>query len=339
MYRFYPVVLAMFIFSAMAFSQEADWAISANSVENLQGDLNSVSPTIHTPSNAEFYLDDASALGYDGPLGPYGPLGSLGPVGDNVWNVSYWLELLGDWSEWSETNVNGPLSEEGPLGPFGPLSELAYDVDLPAINDFSKQLQAGGVWTALGPIGPLGALGPLGPLGPIGAHGYISDADGRYLNTQGQEVRDVAVDYDEDIRFYSLYENYEESYAQAKTDNDTSFMVEGYIAWPYGETDAFEFTASDDTHITVVLSPIYALDDFDLTIRDQDGNVVAQSNTYSYVDFIQLNNIAPNTVLTAEVTLYSSYHALSKDYRLFVTGSTAQINTTLPITGNHQILR
>lgn len=339
MYRFYPVILAIFVISSASSVHGADWAISANSIEDLQGDLSSVSPAVNTPSNAEDYLDDTSALGYNGPLGPYGPLSSLGPIGTNVWNVSYWFSLLGDWSDWADDNINGPLSELGPLGPYGPLSDLAYDVDLPAINDFSKQLQGAGVWTVLGPIGPLGALGPLGPLGPVGAHGYATDSDGRYEDSQGTEVRDVNVNYNQGVRTYSLYENYDESYAKTKTNNDTSFMVEGYISWPYSETDAFEFTAGSDDYITIVLSPIYALDDFDLKITDQNGNVVAQSNTYSYVDFIQINNIAPNTVLTAEITLYSTLHALTKDYRLFVTGSTDYISTTQPITGDHQVLR
>ncbi|MFL0809686.1 MAG: hypothetical protein K6L76_04670 [Agarilytica sp.] len=330
------IALSFLLLSVSSFAD--DWAITANNIENLSGDLNSVSPAVLTPSNAADYLDSDSALGYDGPLGPYGPLGILGPVGDNSWNSSYWINLAYSWTSWETDNVNGPLSEQGPLGPYGPLSELAYDVDLPAINDFGKQLQGGGVWTTLGPLGPLGALGPLGPLGPIGAHGYSTDLDGRYIDNS-VEVREVNIDYNGGVRTYELFENYPESYAETSTDNDTSFMVEGWVSYPYTETDSFEFTSGDNNYLTIVLTPVYSLDDFDLVIKDELGNVVATSNTYDYIDFVQLNNIAAGTKLTAEVTLYSSYHYLTKDYRLFVVGSTEYVDTDTPITGSHQLLR
>ncbi|THB69739.1 MAG: hypothetical protein D6B28_10855 [Gammaproteobacteria bacterium] len=310
--------------------------VSASSVESLNGSLTSVSPAVNTPSNAADYLDDSSALGYYGPIGSYGPLGMLGPIGDNTWNVSYWISAVGDWSEWSDemTDHGGPLSEQGPLGPNGPLSYNAYNYDLPAINDFSKQLQTGGVWTVLGPAGPLGALGPLGPLGPIGAHGYATDYDGRYVEND-VEVRTVDVPYQGSVRTYELVENYDEGYAKSKTDNDTSFMVEGYIAWPYSEVDSYTIHSATSQYVTVLVLPEYTLDDFDMVIKDSEGNVIATSNSGDYVDWIQLP-VEANTALTIEVELYSTGHYLTKDYRLFVTGSTEHINTS-DITGNHQV--
>ncbi len=314
----------------------AETYVSARSVEMLDGSLISVSPAVNTPSNAEEYLDDDSSLGYYGPIGPYGPLGVFGPVGDNTWNVSYWMSAVGDWSEWSDdlTDHDGPLSEEGPLGPNGPLSYQAYNYDLPAINDFSKQLQAGGVWTVLGPVGPLGALGPLGPLGPIGAHGYATDYDGRYVE-QDVEVRTVDVDYAGAVRTYELYENYDEAYAKQKLDNDTSFMVEGYIKYPYSEIDSFVINSAEAQYVTILLMPEYTLDDFDVVVKDNEGNVVATSNSGDYVDWIQIP-VNANATYTVEVELYSTAHYLTKDYRLFVTGSTQYINST-DITGDHQI--
>lgn len=321
-------------------SQAQNWSISASSIERLGASLSSVSPAVSSPSNAADYLSENSALGYNGPLGPYGPLSSLGPVGSNVWSSSYWISAFGSWSQWSNdySDLNGPLSEDGPLGPYGPLSDLAYDVDLPAINDFSKQLQAGGVWTALGPVGPLGVLGPLGPLGPVGAHGYESNVDGQYLNA-GEEIRQISINYDGGLRSYELYENYSEEYAASSENNDTSFMLEGYVAWPYIETDTFEFISGSEQSVTIVLSPVFSLDDFDLVISDASGQVIAVSNTYNYIDFIQLNNIAAGTKLTAKVSLYSSYHSLFKGYRLFVTGSGEYVSSAVPISGDHQVLR
>ncbi|MBZ4416724.1 hypothetical protein [Myxococcus sp. RHSTA-1-4] len=310
--------------------------VSASSVEALNGSLSSVQPAVLTPSNAASYLSSSSALGYDGPLGPYGPLGMLGPIGDNMWNPSYWISAIGDWSDWSDdmTDLGGPLSEAGPLGPTGPLSATAYWVDLPAINDFGKQLQAGGVWTVLGPVGPLGALGPLGPLGPVGAHGYATDSDGRYVHNS-VEMRTVSVPYSGSTRVYGLYEKYTESYAKTKTDNDTSFMVEGYIAYPYDEIDSYPFYSGESQFVTILLTPLYALDDFDLYVSDQTGQVLAYSSSGPFVDYVQVK-VPANTLLVAHVQLYSTGHYLTKDYRLYVTGSTQHINTT-DITGNHQV--
>lgn len=317
-----------------------DFSITSNNIENLAGVLTSVSPAVNDPVDADEYLDSNSALGYYGPIGSYGPLGTLGPIGNNSWNTSYWISAIGSWSDWSEnlTDLGGPLSEAGALGPDGPISDISYDTILPGINDFGKQLQAGGVWTVLGPVGPLGALGPLGPLGPIGAHGYSTDFDGSYLDN-GNVVRNVNVDYDGGQRSYELFENYKESYAKSATDNDTSFMVEGYISYPYSETDTYEFTSGDDQYVTITLVPMYTLDDFDIVVKDENGEVIEIANTADYVDFIQLNNISSGTTLTVEVTLYSTAHYHFKDYRLYVVGSTSYISTTDPITGDHQSVR
>jgi len=333
-------VLVGCVFVAMQNQAVAqDWMISSNTVEALKGDLSSVHPPVLTPADASDYLDDDSALGYHGPLGPYGPLGILGPVGDNIWNASYWISAIGDWSAWSDelTELGGPLSELGPLGPNGPLSQQAYDVDLPAINDFGKQLQVGGVWTALGPVGPLGALGPLGPLGPIGAHGLGQNSYGQYVQN-GYEIRSVEVPYAGSVRSYELYEKYDERFAREKTDNDTSFMVKGYIAYPYSQTDRFEFQSQANQAVTIVLTPVAALDDFDFIVKDEVGKVIAVASTYDYVDFVQLNNVAQGEKLTVEVRLHSTAHYLTKDYRLFVTGSTPYVSTAVPITGNHQFM-
>lgn len=314
-----------------------DFYTSASSVENLSDDLSSVSPSVDDPTDAEDYLDENSCLGYLGPIGPYGPLGTLGPVGSNSWNTSYWISAVGDWSDWADdmNDLDGGLSESGPLGPDGPISSDAYWTDLPAINDFAKQLQGGGVWSVLGPVGPLGALGPLGPLGPVGAHGYSTDYDGSYIDNS-TEMRTADVAYNGGTRTYELFENYTESYAKSKTDNDTSFMTEGYIAYPYSEVDSFTFTSNADQFVTIVLVPEYQLDDFDITVKDENGTVIATSNTYNFIDYVQIADVADGTELTVEVELYDTFHTLTKDYRLIVTGSTGYINST-DITGDHQI--
>src|SRR5688572_22191841 len=66
--------------------------VSAQTVDELRGDLSSLTPACRTADaghSCEFYLSPGSALGDYGPLGAYGPLGTLGPLGTNAWNPSY----------------------------------------------------------------------------------------------------------------------------------------------------------------------------------------------------------------------------------------------------------
>ncbi len=315
--------------------------VSASSVEALEGDLGSVEPPVLTPAGAEAYLTAGSALGYLGPIGPYGPLGTLGPLGDNAWNQEAWMHAAGDWSEWSQdlTGLGGPLSEAGPLGPSGPLSQEAYEQTLPALNDFSKQLQAGGVWTVLGPLGPLGALGALGPLGPVGAHGLEADSGGRYAH-DGEVRRTVDVPYEGAARTWGLFEHYDEETAAELSDNDTSFLVSGHLAgswWTGFEQDVFRFTSEEEQFVTVLLVPEYQLDDLDLDLLDGDGNLVAASNCATLIDWVQIK-VPAGTTLEARIKLYYTGHVLSKRYRLYVTGSTQHF-TESDITGPHQVGR
>jgi hypothetical protein len=327
------------------------FAVTASSVQALNGSLSSVRPAVRTADpghSPEFYLQPGSALGPAGPLGAWGPLGALGPVGNNSWNPSAWISGFGDWSSWSRslTAAGGPLSESGPLGPNGPLSVRAYTQTLPAINDFSKQLQAGGVWTVLGPIGPLGALGPLGPLGPVGAHGFVRDSSGRYLQA-GQPVRTVRIPYQGRYRTYELYEHYPETTARSLQDNDTSFMVSGAIDRS-SEVDAYTFTSRSAQYVTLLLLPENSLSDFDLELLDSKGRAVASSrsdgrqtlfgalvlNLGNYIDFIQLPAQA-NARFTARVSARTT-NPLFPTYRLFVVGSTSYLPPS-DISGAHQL--
>jgi hypothetical protein len=309
-------------------------AVTASSVEALDGDLSSVTPPCRTADawhSCEYYLSPSSALGDYGPLGAYGPLGSLGPLGTNAWNSSYWISAVGDWSEWSDemTEHGGPLSASGPLGPDGPLSDRAYYETLPAINDWAKQLQAGGVWTVLGPLGPLGALGPLGPLGPVGAHGFAPDRGGRFMNGD-RVVRTIRTSYAAEP--FELVEMYDEDTARTVAP-DTSFVALGEL--PRGGVDQFPAKSLRDQFVTVLVVPEKQLDDFDLVIKDATGRVIAQSSSASYIDWIQLQ--APRGGrMTIEVSLAASGHWLGKTYRLYVIGAGSRFNAT-DITGDHQL--
>ncbi len=315
---------------------------SMKKVYDLDRDITSIVPAIDDNKipygDASDYLSNSSALGYYGPLGPYGPLATLGPIGDNSWNLSYWISGFGDWSNWADSQ-HGPLSSEGPLGQNGPVAENAYygitdpGLTLFQTNDFARHSRAMGIWAPVGPLGPLGALGVLGPLGPIGAHGYAANSNGEYINNN-QVARTYDIDFDGNgnTRTYELYEKYPENYAEAKADNDTSFMVEGTSS-SYSDIDTYSFTSAVDQIVTIVVVPEKQLDDFDLTITDANENNIAVSNTGTFIDWVQIE-VPAGTTLKAKIKCYYSGHYLSSTYRLYVTGSTKNINQN-EITGNH----
>lgn len=291
---------------------------------------------------ANLYLSHTSCLGYLGPLGPQGPLGALSPVEkNNFWNpLMSIMADIGDWSDLSEklTTKGGPLSQNGPLGHQGPVSPSQYfgkaqpGKFLFESNDFAVQTRALGLWGALGPVGPLGALGPLGPFGPIGATGFAADSYGNYLSN-GNVVREIPVRFDaKTVRTYELYENYEENFAKCIEDQDTSFMVEG-SADNLDEIDIYPINSRENQIVTIVVTPVNELDQYDLAVYDAKGEMVGSSETHGYVETMQLM-VSAGTRLYVAVKLTSSLHGLKKEYNLFVTGSTQELNA-YNIQGEH----
>ena len=184
------------------------------------------------------------------------------------------------------------------------------------------------------PTGSLGALGPLGPLGPIGAHGYFRDSSGHFRSNSGIE-REVGVLFNSRLYFYELYEQYTESTAKNLNNNDTSFMVEGHISFPFFSNDTYEFTSNHQQWLSILLVPQYLTDDIDITLKNHQGHTIAVSNSSGYIDWIQLQ-VDAGSRWRVDVQLYASGHALNKAYRLFVTGGTERFYQT-DITGPHQI--
>jgi hypothetical protein len=181
----------------------------------------------------------------------------------------------------------------------------------------------------LGPLGPLGALGPLGPLGPVGGHGFATDEGGRYVHDDKVQ-RTVKPDWSDDA--FELVEMYDEDTAKSLTTPDTSYMATGEIA--SDEVDVYPAKSQRGQYVTVLVVPEKSLDDYDLTIKDSTGRVLAQSNSHSYIDWVQLP--APRGGrMSIEVSLAGSAQFLSKTYRLYVVGSTSRFTKT-DISGDHQ---
>jgi hypothetical protein len=350
----------------------AGQAVTASSVEGLAGDLSSVRPAVRTtyrgdPLAPADYLKPMGPLGHYGLVGAWGPLGQAGPVGDAAWNPSAWISGTA-WDQWASMLgwYGGPMSSWGPLGPDGPLSEEAYHQQLPSLGDFSKQTQAGGVWTPLGPIGPLGALGPLGPLGPVGAHGYRADGDGQYVS--GSAVRRTYdAPYGQDTRRFELYEMYDPDFARRLGPrNDTSFGVE-QRGLGVGTVQDYPFTSAADQFVTVLVVPLWMrydlasvaacvtaaagdhldrpagcaggadlADRYTVELRDAGGRTVAVSDSSEQVNWLQVRVPAGST-LTARVGYAGrgGYVGAHGGYRLFVTGSSRYFADT-DITGDHR---
>lgn len=321
--------------------------ISTDSVTSV--DLNQVCPVIDDNKipggTASYYLSDSSCLGYAGPIGPHGPLGMLGPIGNNSWNVSGWMQALGDWSSWQDSNFKGVFDKEGPLGYKGPLSvDQYYGLQDPGkslfnSNDFAVQLRVFGLWSVLGPLGPLGALGPLGPLGPLGGYSTIGlsiNSNGEYTK-DNRVVRTVTVLYDDSTnRDYELFENYKTSkFAKCVSNQDTSFMVisDLFNSFDIGHVDYYPINSNQDQFVTILLMPSFDLDNWDLAVYDDSGKLIAASEATTTIDFLILN-VSGNTKFYVAARLTSKGMGYFSAYRLFVVGGTSYINKTNS-SGNH----
>ena len=332
---------------------------SATTVEETAAALTSAAPGLGV------HLRPMGSLGHYGPISEYGPLGVLGPVGGSGWSPSSSIGL--GWDAWGSlaTAVRGPLTAAGPLGSTGPLNTAWWTGQVD--RDVSVHLQPGGAATPLGPVGPLGPLGALGPLGPIGAHGLRRDSSGNYTGvcSDGRTgvCRTVDVEWTAggSKRTWPLFESYTESTAKAKTDNDTSFMVQGEIARA-GDTDTFVAKSADAQWVTIVAVPEHAMhtysqamailaassvlgfnppvlvpfppgylynheasfDDFNLEVVVSDVGT-AVSATSGTIDWATVRVPAGST-LEIKLTLYSAWtqwwRPYNPRYRLFVVGST-----------------
>ena len=322
------------------------WYATTSTIVNIPS-LSDVDPPVETPPGVAMYLSASSCLGYLGPIGPYGPLGSLGPLGLNTWNPQYWISDSFSWSEWSEmvTGMGGPLSYDGPLGGEGPFTQTSVYETLPCVDDYSHQLISGGLWEVLGPLGALGTVGPLGPLGPIGAHGYVSDSVGRWMNDFGEVQRTYSVPYDSTgtyNRTFELYEDYTQDFAcltgGAKKENqDTSFMVKAFWNSSSPSSNKYPFISQEDQLVTVLVVPVYQLDSFSLTLTDKLSKVIASTSESLFINWIQVRVKAGETLI-AVVDLNFSEQIFSKEYILYVTGSTNEFELT-DITGPHLVSR
>jgi hypothetical protein len=259
------------------------------------------------------------------------------------------MAAVGDWEKWSATisaKTSAPLSAAGPL--------VAGYAALPAINDFGRQLQGFGVFTALGPIGPLGALGPLGPLGPMGIHGLKPDGDGNFRDKKNAVVRSVSYPFDGKgaNRAWNLCEFYTSVAAANKANGhsaaaDANFMVASNIAVGIGYVqipDRISFaTDSSQQYVTVVVVPQTVFDAFALQIYELSTGfpggkrLIASSEETFYVNWAQFRAPAGGSRYEAVVQLSASTRVspFGFAYRLTVTASTDLIDAPAEITGDH----
>ena len=264
--------------------------VTASEVERLitSGDLSSLTPALPR-ALWPFVQQLGQALQMDGPLGDRGPLSRRGALEDSVWSPAFWMKAIGDWSALSSdlTAHGGPGSALGSLGGFGPTNPALIRAGLAALGPAAQQLDAGGLFTALGPLGPLGALGALGYLGAVGGHGFAQDAQGRFVGPKGEVRRTTDVSYEGAKRTLELVEVYSEGFASKLATNDASWMVRGALP-PSDPEDTFRFTPAQDQVVTLTAVPDDRGDVFTLELLDRAGKVLATSDSEAYVNFIQV---------------------------------------------------
>lgn len=335
---------------------------------SLDLSINHVDPKAEASSNfvqPRWYLSENIALPpyywsgpltYYGPIGAYGPLSSYGPIGASAWEPSDWTEVWEDvygtfFSEFDFfADADGSLSIAGPLGPDGPYTTTAYCDTLPSINDFGKHLQAGGIWSVLGPAGPLGPIGPLGPLGPNGsaAQLYPPDSNGNFIDPKTAKIVSsiniVQNDGKTLYRTYPLYELYNASYALGRVNDMSWLATSGSISG--SDHQVWQTQSAFDQTVSVVAimnqASIYNLEHLSISITDKNTGLVITANqetsdlnpSIQYVNQVFFRATeGHNYSIAVSATEKNNKETIS--YRIIVTGSTEYLNKT-DISGDHQ---
>lgn len=172
----------------------------------------------------------------------------------------------------------------------------------------------------------------MGPLGPVGAHGYKADENGNYINND-EIVRTIEVEFDNGLyRTFELYEMYSEYAAKCLVYPDSSYFVLGSIS-DFGEKDTYPVLSKEDQFVTIVVVPDFDTDSFGIAVYDTLRNLIASSETKTYINTIQLM-VPANFQIHVTVELKSSWQPFVSSYRLYVTGSLENLNQH-NISGDH----
>ncbi len=100
------------------------------------------------------------------------------------------------------------------------------------------------------------------------------------------------------------------------------------------EIDYYPIRSRKDQIVTIVVVPVYDFTNYDVAVYDDQGKLIASSETTFFIDTLQLT-VPKGTSLTVAVKLASSM-VLLPEYRLYVTGSSEHLNKH-NIYGNHMI--
>jgi hypothetical protein len=252
-----------------------------------------------------------------GPAGWGGPLGWASPSAKSADPAIRSLALfkpstyISRWFRWSGfadvmRRWGGPTSERGILG-------KAFDY-----RAVPREFRPGGRYALVGVAGILGINSLRGLAGDTGAHGFLADLEGNYRNHNGSVVRTFVVGNGARAKPHALYEIYDERSAERMKTNDTSFAVAGLLSSRH-DTDTFTFTSRSDQHLVVAVVPEKWGQNYNLTLRDQDGRVMARSDSHQQVNHVNLW-VPRGTKLSAEVSFGHSLHILPKSYKFFVVG-------------------
>lgn len=265
-----------------------------------------------------------------------GPLSrTLGPIGNFKYQPYYWFKAYGvEWAKVAQYWIDqddrlNPLKENGPYSNKSILSQSWGEGPYDILGT-----------TILGPLGPLG-LGPMGPQLLL-VKGLRLNSEGEYLNSQGHLVRKIEVPFVEGpesnskLRRYNIFNYYtNENYVHTlsrNTDLDSSFMVDGvFNHFEVVKSFNVKIDQRELTSIMVIPDFNYETSDdrrtqivnFNLVIKNEKGQKIAESNEVNLTNFVQLINPSLS-VITIEIHRQIVHKDKSKNmdlpYRLIVVG-------------------
>lgn len=262
----------------------------------------------------QFWTNPANVMtahGLQGTLGHMSPIGFWGPYGNMPFNATAAFKVAGDWSEFAKylTQKGGPLSPQGPTLITSHYGQLFFNNNVPN----SDLLVPGGALSIMGNAGVWSPLGMMGPFGPNGAHGYATDSQGNYIDSDNNVVREIKLWN----RTYPLFEFYRPSALRDDPNcQDTSFVVEGILGFGLlGGSEEYTITSDQKQWIhinTVNLIPAVSVL---IEIYDDSGNLIEESNDYLIINFVALY-VEKGTKFKVKIR-----STAMTGYRLYVTGA------------------
>jgi hypothetical protein len=278
-----------------------DLPMNTEKLITVQARLGESRPGISSFWSSPVVLDQVLDLG--GSFGPLSPIGfRMGPIGDTALSPSeYWQKAV-DMGIWM-TAPRNVFANFGPLNPYnGVLSSVGADA-----SDWFQ-----GDFDVLGTnsfAGPKGILGPLGPLGAVPSIGDVAlDNSGFYVDQATHKlIRTITEPFGADKRNYEIMEKLKANFSTELSDKwllNSSYMVDSHLT-NENASQVFRSTAQDSELVSAIVvpdigytsndkpifpfffPPPYKRLNFNLAVKDGDGNEIITSQLPNKANLVQ----------------------------------------------------